>query len=230
MLKKSCNKVCRGNWEWSQFATYLQVICALWSRWSFVSYQVGSEGLALAVPESINEDLIVLYSYGAHNCTQIKSSSLEHHTILIIDAGALRKDEKRGCVWSLDMLSHSLGYYSSVFDLHTTFSFYWWLNWYSDTCRSYKKSCFHFLPITCVFANRVSCLSGYKPSSRLWKLQTNHIWAYARHGEQVGCGTFLLEICCKGFKSSPLCDWTIGTPGTAGLGAVWIGSIQHEAA
>ena len=79
---------------------------------------MGCEGLPLAVPESIHEDLVVLDRYWADGRTQIKGTSLEHDTVLVVDTSAFWEDQQGCRVGSLDVLLHPLGYDEAIFHLH----------------------------------------------------------------------------------------------------------------
>ena len=57
------------------------------------AHQVGREGLALAVPEGVDKDLVVLDGDGADGGAQVERAALEHDAVLIVDAGALGEDE-----------------------------------------------------------------------------------------------------------------------------------------
>lgn len=75
------------------------------------------EGLALAVPEGVHKDLVVLDGNGAHNGVQVKGAPLEHHAVLIVHAGAFREDEQGGAVRLEHMLLHALCHFHPVLDL-----------------------------------------------------------------------------------------------------------------
>lgn len=79
-----------------------------------------SERLAPTIPESIYKDLVVLDSNWADSAAQVKSTPLEHDTILIIDAGAFWEDEKRGGVSGCYMCLHPFTHNFAVFDLQQT--------------------------------------------------------------------------------------------------------------
>ena len=78
---------------------------------------MGCEGLTPAVPECINEDLVVLDGDWAHSAAQIKGAPLEHDTVLVVYTGALWEDEEGGGVCSGHMRLHSLPNKLAVFHL-----------------------------------------------------------------------------------------------------------------
>ena len=81
-------------------------------------YQVICERLAPAVPESVHKDLVVLDGNGADGRPQVKGAPLEHHTVLIVDAGAFWKDQQWGGVWRRYMSLHPFPNKLPVFHLH----------------------------------------------------------------------------------------------------------------
>ena len=80
-------------------------------------HQVGSEGLALAVPEGVDEDLVVLDGDGADGGAQIECAALEHDAVLVVDAGALGEDEEGRGVGRLHVLPHALGHHRPILHL-----------------------------------------------------------------------------------------------------------------
>lgn len=82
-----------------------------------MTHQMICEGLAPAIPEGIHKDFVVLDGYRAHCGAQVKCPSLEHDTVLIVNARALWEDEQRCGVWRCYMRLHPFANNLSVFHL-----------------------------------------------------------------------------------------------------------------
>ena len=83
-------------------------------------HQMGSEGLPPAVPESVHKDLVVLDGDRADSAAQVKGAPLEHDTVFIVHACALREDEKGCGVSSGHMGLHPLSYNLAILHLQRT--------------------------------------------------------------------------------------------------------------
>ena len=81
-------------------------------------HQVGSEGLAPAVPESIHKNLVVLDGNRADSAAEVKGTPLEHDTILVVHTGALWEDEEGCGISSSHMGLHPLSHNLAILHLH----------------------------------------------------------------------------------------------------------------
>ena len=81
------------------------------------AHQVSGEGLALGVPEGVDEDFVVLDGDRAHGGAKVKRPTLEHDTVLVVDAGALREYQQRRRVRRLHVRFHALRHYQPILHL-----------------------------------------------------------------------------------------------------------------
>ena len=78
------------------------------------AHQMVGERLRAAVPEGVHENFIVFDGDWVDRGVQVKGTTLKHDAVFVIDARALRENEKWGTVSASHVSLHALGHVCPV--------------------------------------------------------------------------------------------------------------------